>query len=113
MLGCMYCSEAHGDIRDGRMDQVNKADKVGGDGIGKSANSLFAGLLVFERGKIGVEELVGLADRDVDRDPVTSRRLLDGSEAVFREPLVDSGDRLGLRSNESLNLWTENKSAFI
>ena len=47
-----------------------------------------------ESAEIGVEELVGLADRDLNRDPITRRRSGRCLQVVISEPLVDNVDSL-------------------
>ncbi len=78
--------------------------ELSGDGVRQGADSLEARLVVREHGEVGIEELVGLADGHLERQPVAGGR--DGlrSETVLSEPGVDGVDRLGARSDELLNL---------
>ena len=54
--------------------------------------------------EVGVEELVGLADGNLDREPIASRG--DGGclQVVIGEPLVDNVDGVLSGLNKGLNL---------
>lgn len=80
--------------------------QLSGDRVRQGPDGLEAGLVVGEHGEVGVEELVGLADGHLERQPVAGGR--DGlrSETVLGEPGVDSGDRRGTGSDELFDLHT-------
>lgn len=73
------------------MHQVQVANQVGRDRVRERTNALLARGGVGEHGKLGVEEVVGLADWHADGEPVTSRRDRHRLEAVLLEPCVDGG----------------------
>ena len=56
------------------------------------------------RREVSVEKLVGFADWNLDRDPVTSRSDIGRCHIVLREPLVDGIDGLPLGRDERVDL---------
>lgn len=74
------------------------------DGVSQRADRLLATVLVREHGELGIEQFVGLADRDGDRKPVASWGGSSGSEAIRRKPFVHFGYRVSGRLDECLDL---------
>ena len=76
-----------------------------GDRVGKSAYELCAGLLVGENLEICAKHLIGLADRNGEREPIASRRDALRRDAVLREEVIHLRDALGSRLDVFLDLF--------
>ena len=92
------------------VDKVEVALELSRDRVREGADGLEARVLVLEDGEVGVEELVGLADGDLEREPVTGGRDGLGGDAVLLQPGVDSVDAVLRRSDELVHLWATQRS---
>ena len=61
---------------------------------------------MLEHGELSVEQLIGLADWDAERKPVTSGSDRLGGDAILSKPRVDRLNGFLCGSNEGLNLST-------
>lgn len=86
------------------MNQVDVALQVCRDGVGKGTNDRPAGRGMVEHGEPGFEQLVRLADRDGELEPVARRGHLGGLDAVLRQPGVDRCYGLWLWGDKCLHL---------
>lgn len=86
------------------MHQLDVALESRRDRVRQSTDGSFAGLRMSESVEVSIEELVGLADGNLDREPIASRG--DGGclQVVIREPLVDNVDGVLSGLNKGLNL---------
>lgn len=74
------------------MHDVEVADEVCRDGIRQCADCLRSGAAVREYGKLRVEELVCVRNRDIDRKPVSGAVERRRVKAVPTQPSVDGSD---------------------
>ena len=90
-------------VREGdrRVDEVEVALELGRDGVREGADGLRAGLVVRVDGEVGVEEVVGLADGDLKREPVAGRGDRLRVDVVLLQPSVD-GIHAFLRGRDEL-----------
>ena len=89
------------------MDKVDMALESCRDRISEGADSLDARARVREGGEVGVEEGVGLADVEVELEPVAGGGEVLGGEAMLLQPGVDGGDRVCARGAELVGLLQE------
>ena len=67
--------------------------------IGGCSDDFSPALCVDEHAEISTEQLVRLADRDCEADPVSCSRSTGGREAILLQPRIDSIGSVGLGSN--------------
>lgn len=85
--------------------------ELGGDGVRQGSDDLATGRVVVKDGELGTEELVRLADGNLDGYPVPGRRDRRPAEAVGGEPRIDGGDALRIGRDVSLNLQPEHQQS--
>ena len=78
--------------------------EVFGDGVGKSTELSLASLVDRILVVVRLEEVIGLADRDLDGEYVTSAGERLGLKAVVLEPCSDALEALGLGGDQLLDL---------
>lgn len=86
------------------MNEIDVRLEVSRDGVGEGPDGRLAGLLVGEDGEVGVEEVVRLADRDGEAEPVSGGGDGLGGDAVLSEPRVDCSNAVRGRRYELLDL---------
>lgn len=92
------------DSRDRRVNKLNMSLQVGGDRISEGPDGCVTSVEVLEYGELGIKQVAGLADGDLERQPITSRRDGFGSDIVLLQPCTNGGNGLGRGSNECLDL---------
>ena len=90
---------------DRRVDEVEVALELGRDGVREGADGLRAGLVVRVDGEVGVEEVVGLADGDLKREPIAGRGDSLRVDVVLLQPSVDGIYAFLRGRDELLNLF--------
>ena len=78
--------------------------ELGRKRICERTDDLFAGLVVRKDSEVRAEELVRLAHRDLEREPVPGGGDRLRGDAVLRKPSIDRVNALLLRSNKLLDL---------
>ena len=81
------------------MDEVDVLLQRSRQNIGECSNDFSPALCVGEHAEISTEQLVRLADRDCEADPVSCGRGTSGREAILLQPRIDSIGCVSLRSN--------------
>ena len=89
---------------DRRVDELDVLSEVRRDGVLHRDNALAAGAPVPEDIEVGREDLVRLANRNTEREPVTGRRRGLRGNAVLLEEGVDGVHSLLRRRDERLDL---------
>ena len=79
--------------------------EVGGEGVRERTDGLFAGRLVGVDGEVGIEQLVRLAHRHLEREPAAGGGSGGRGDVVLRQPCVDSIDALLRGRDDVLHLW--------
>ena len=79
--------------------------ELGRDGVREGADGLRAGLVVRVDGEVGVEEVVGLADGDLKREPIAGRGDSLRVDVVLLQPSVDGIYAFLRGRDELLNLF--------
>lgn len=87
-----------------RVYSSNMALQVGGDGVCECTNRLLAAFDVGVDGELGVEQLARFADRDLERDPVSSGGHSSRRDSVRAQPFVDSLSGISGRGSKRLDL---------
>ncbi len=95
------------DLRRSGVNEIDMALQASGDGVGQRANGLRASIRMGKLGEVGRKEGVGLADIELDLQPVSRRRQRSGRQAVLLQPSVDSIDAVRTGSDKLLNLWRQ------
>ena len=80
------------------MDEVDVLLQRSRQNIGERSNDFTSTLCVGKHAEISTEQLVRLADRDCEADPVSCSRST-GREAILLQPRIDSIGSVGLGSN--------------
>ena len=94
----------HGDLRDGRVDQLDVVLQVGRNRVGESSDRLITSLLVLEGGELSVKKVVGLLHGDIKSKPVARCGQRGGGKAVLGEPCVDCGESVSRGCDEFVDL---------
>ena len=81
------------------MDEVDVLLQRSRQNIGECSNDFSPALCVGEHAEISTEQLVRLADRDCEPDPVSCSRSTGGREAILLQPRIDNNGCVGLGSN--------------
>ena len=84
--------------------------ELGRNRVRERAHSLHTGVVVLEHGEVSIEEVVGLADWNLEREPVARRGDSLGRDPVLLQPCIDSVNARLCGSDELLYLWTRQKS---
>ena len=74
------------------MHDVEVADKVGGDGVGQSADGFRAGRVVCEHGEVRAEEVVCVSNGDVEGKPVPGIVERRSIQPVIAQPGIYGSD---------------------
>lgn len=86
------------------MNEINVSRKIRRYRVRQRANDLLAGLLVREDSEVRAEHLVRLADRNREREPLSSGRDSLCRDTVIREESVHLRQRVRSRLDVLLNL---------
>ena len=86
------------------VNQVEVIDKVRRNRVRKRADTLLPARAVREHGEVRVEELVRLADRHFEGEPVAGRRERRSTELVLAQPCVDGVDGTGFGRSVCISL---------
>ena len=100
----IYGNDKIWNVRNSGVDKVELALKFRRDGIAERADSRLSSAGVRVGSKVGVEQLVGLADGDGHLQPVSSRRDRLYGQTGLLQPRIDGLDGLRGRCNVLLDL---------
>lgn len=93
--------------RNGGVNEVEVAVEGSGDRVAHRPDGLLSGFRVRVHSEVSIEQLVGLADRHGDGEPVSSCGCGCRSQASLLQPGIDGFLAFGSRCYEFLNLATD------